>query len=85
MTFVEAGGWSETEVEERARLMGALGHPVRVRIVMQLLSQEHCVGSIVDCLGLPQPLVSRHLSVLRDVGVVAVERDEAGAVSLSDA
>jgi DNA-binding transcriptional ArsR family regulator len=74
MTFDEIDAWSDEEVEERARLMNALAHPVRVRIVARLLSNQHCVGGIVECLGLPQPLVSRHLAVLRDVGVVAVER-----------
>jgi DNA-binding transcriptional ArsR family regulator len=29
---------------------------------------------MVDCLDLPQPLVSRHLAVLRDAGIVAVEQ-----------
>jgi DNA-binding transcriptional ArsR family regulator len=29
-----------------------------------------CVGDMVDCLGLPQAFVSRHLAILRDAGVV---------------
>jgi len=33
------------------------------------------VGEIVDSLGLEQPSVSKHLRVLRDVGLVHVRRD----------
>ncbi len=32
------------------------------------------VGAIVAALGLPQPAVSKHLGVLREVGIVSVER-----------
>ena len=50
--------------------MQALAHPVRLRILEGLLSGECCVGGMVDCLGLPQPLVSRHLAILRGAGVL---------------
>ena len=33
------------------------------------------MGEIVDSLGLEQPSVSKHLRVLRDVGLVHVRRD----------
>ena len=33
------------------------------------------VGSIVECLGHPQALVSRHLKVLRQAGIVLAVRD----------
>lgn len=59
-------------VDEPAALLAALGHPVRLRIVAGLLGGDCCVGPMTACLGLPQPLVSRHLGVLRDAGVLAV-------------
>ncbi len=55
---------------ETSRVLQALGHPVRLRIVAGLLDGSCCVGPMVDCLGLPQPTVSRHLAVLREAGVV---------------
>jgi DNA-binding transcriptional ArsR family regulator len=64
---------SDAQLEERARLLSALGHTVRLRIIERLLSGECCVGNMVECLDLPQPLVSRHLAVLRDAGIVEVE------------
>jgi DNA-binding transcriptional ArsR family regulator len=37
--------------------------------------QERPVGDIVATLGLSQPSVSKHLRVLRDVGLVHLRRD----------
>lgn len=48
----------------------------RRREILEVLADrgEQAVGSLVVTLGLPQPTVSKHLAVLRDVGVVAVRR-----------
>jgi DNA-binding transcriptional ArsR family regulator len=40
-----------------------------------LAQQERPVGEIVAALGLEQPSVSKHLRVLRDVGLVRVRRE----------
>src|SRR5712692_3797190 len=40
-----------------------------------LAAREHPVGDIVVALSLAQPSVSKHLRVLRDVGLVDVRRD----------
>lgn len=53
-----------------ADVLRALSHPVRLRIVAGLLDGTCCVGPMTSCLDLPQPLVSRHLAVLRDAGIV---------------
>jgi DNA-binding transcriptional ArsR family regulator len=49
---------------------------VRRREIVDLLSRgrDHAVGEIVLKLGLPQPAVSKHLGVLRKVGLVTVLR-----------
>ena len=39
------------------------------------VSREISVGEIVDRLGLSQPTVSKHLKVLRDIGVVSVREE----------
>ena len=51
----------------------ALAEPNRLRIVEYLREKPHTVSSIVDRLRLPQPLVSKHLRVLREAGVVRVQ------------
>ncbi|MGH9026889.1 MAG: ArsR/SmtB family transcription factor [Acidimicrobiia bacterium] len=52
----------------------ALGEPVRWRIVELLACQQLCVCHLTQELGISQPLVSHHLRVLRDAGLVAGER-----------
>ncbi len=59
------------QLVQAAEILGALAHPVRLRIVCGLLDGSCCVGPMVDCLGLPQAFVSRHLSVLRRAGIVS--------------
>jgi DNA-binding transcriptional ArsR family regulator len=53
----------------------AVAEPRRRDILNYLALQERPVGEIVDSLGLEQPSVSKHLRVLRDVGLVHVRRD----------
>ena len=53
----------------------AVAEPRRREILNYLVLQERPVGDIVATLGLEQPSVSKHLRVLRDVGLVDVRRD----------
>lgn len=52
----------------------ALAEPQRWRIIELLAVEELCVCHLVEALDLPQPLVSHHLRVLRDAGLVESER-----------
>ena len=53
----------------------AVAEPRRREILNYLALQERPVGDIVATLGLEQPSVSKHLRVLRNVGLVHVRRD----------
>src|SRR6202022_1999331 len=53
----------------------AVAEPRRRDILNYLALQERSVSEIVDSLELEQPSVSKHLRVLRDVGLVHVRRD----------
>jgi DNA-binding transcriptional ArsR family regulator len=53
----------------------AVAEPRRRDILNYLALQERSVGEIVDSLSLEQPSVSKHLRVLKDVGLVHVRRD----------
>lgn len=56
-------------------VFNAIAEPRRREIVETLARDgELGVGSIVIALGLSQPAVSKHLAVLREVGVVAARR-----------
>src|SRR5688500_3522764 len=52
----------------------ALAEPLRWRILELLATEELCVCHLVEALGIAQPLVSHHLKVLRDAGLVDSER-----------
>jgi len=53
----------------------AVAEPRRREILNYLALDERAVGDIVAGLGLEQPSVSKHLRVLRDVGLVRVRRN----------
>ena len=53
----------------------AVGEQRRRDILEFLAIHERAVGDIVDALGLEQPSVSKHLRVLREVGLVDSRRD----------
>ena len=53
----------------------AVAEPRRRDILNFLALQERSVNEIVDSLSLEQPSVSKHLRVLKDVGLVNVRRD----------
>ena len=52
--------------------LGALSEPNRLRIVELLRGGPRSVNEIVERLSLSQPLVSKHLRVLREAGLVQV-------------
>ena len=55
-------------------LLKALAHPLRLAVVIALDDSPRCVHEIVDQFGEVQPVVSRHLGVLRDAGLVVGTR-----------
>lgn len=61
--------------EDVARLMKALGDPTRLRMLALLSCGELCVCHIEAALGLPQPTVSRQLTILKVAGLVTARRE----------
>ncbi len=61
-------------LDAAGEVLRALAAPVRIAIVLQLRESQRCVHELVDALGVPQPLVSQHLKILKAAGVVAGER-----------
>ncbi|MBI1423638.1 MAG: metalloregulator ArsR/SmtB family transcription factor [Gammaproteobacteria bacterium] len=53
----------------------ALSHEIRLRSLVLLQSQgELCVCELTHALGLSQPMISRHLALLREAGLVSDRR-----------
>lgn len=59
---------------EQAKIFKALGHPSRLLMVDALREGERCVCELQALVGDDLSTVSRHLSVLREAGVVASEK-----------
>jgi ArsR family transcriptional regulator, arsenate/arsenite/antimonite-responsive transcriptional repressor len=55
-------------------LARGLGDPLRWRIVELLASEQLCVAHLAEELAIGQPLVSHHLKVLREAGLVEADR-----------
>jgi DNA-binding transcriptional ArsR family regulator len=56
-------------------VFNAIAEPRRRELLDKLVDGERSVNELVELLGLTQPLVSKHLRVLREVGVVRVRDD----------
>jgi DNA-binding transcriptional ArsR family regulator len=81
------GGHSRVleDYEDVSELFRTLSSPVRVALVSLLTDGEMCVHELVDALGLPQPLVSQHLRILREADLVTrTRRGREVAYVLSD-
>ena len=78
-------------LEKAADLLRALAAPVRLAVVSELGDGQRCVHELQDRLsargrGISQPLLSQHLKVLRDAGlVIATRRGQERAYALVDA
>ena len=59
----------------KSTVFHALSDPVRMDIVSYLRDGEKCVCEIVPHLNFIQPLVSRHLKILKDAGIVRCRKD----------
>jgi DNA-binding transcriptional ArsR family regulator len=65
---------AKAEYKAQARIIKALAHPTRLFIVDELSRGERCVCELTDMIGVEMPTVSRHLSVLRNVGILEDEK-----------
>jgi ArsR family transcriptional regulator, arsenate/arsenite/antimonite-responsive transcriptional repressor len=61
--------------EEIARLLKVLGHPDRLAMVEALRFESWCVCELAVHLGLNKSAASKHLNALRELGVIAMEKD----------
>jgi ArsR family transcriptional regulator len=66
---------TETQLKQReADICFALADPTRINIVHALNEHPHNVNELTTELGIPQPMASRHLRILRERGLVQSTR-----------
>ena len=55
-------------------IIKVLGHPIRLKIIACLCSQQCNVKHLWECLELPQTIVSQHLTQLKNAGIISGKR-----------
>jgi len=63
---------SETgkNIDSQAAILKAIAHPVRLKILKQLMKGPSCVQKVNELLELSQPNLSQHLAALKKSGLV---------------
>jgi len=60
--------------EARARVLKALAHPTRLFIADELSRGERCVCELTAMIGADMSTVSRHLTMMKNAGIVDSEK-----------
>jgi len=61
-------------LEARAKVLKAMAHPSRLFIIEELEKGERCVCELTDMIGADVSTVSKHLSVLKQAGIVVDDK-----------
>jgi len=61
-------------LEAKAMVLKALGHPTRLWIAERLAEGERCVCELVEQLDVDFSTISKHLTVLKQAGVVVDDK-----------
>ncbi len=64
----------QNKYKTRSETMKALAHPTRLFIVDFLADGEKCVCEIVEQVGVDISTISKHLSVMKNAGLVEYEK-----------
>jgi DNA-binding transcriptional ArsR family regulator len=64
----------KAHLEARANVLKALAHPTRLFLVEVLSDKAHCVNELTDMIGVDISTVSKHLSILKNEGLVLDEK-----------
>ncbi|WP_088225191.1 metalloregulator ArsR/SmtB family transcription factor [Desulfosporosinus sp. FKB] len=62
------------QIELSAKVLKALGHPIRYKIVKFLLDEPKCVCKLTEDVEFSQSNLSQHLKILKEAGVLESER-----------
>jgi len=65
---------TQAKFEARAKIVKAMAHPTRLFIVDELSRGERCVCELTDMVGIDISTISKHLSVLKNAGIVQDEK-----------
>jgi ArsR family transcriptional regulator, arsenate/arsenite/antimonite-responsive transcriptional repressor len=61
-------------ISEYAQKLKAVGHPIRLKLLCLIDEEDDpCVTDLWRCLEQPQPVISQHLAILKENGIVSAE------------
>jgi len=60
----------------KADFIKGLSHPTRLQVIEFLKTGEASVGKLVEALGVEQSNLSRHLAMLRDLGILEARQEK---------
>lgn len=66
---------SKTDLEQIAEYLKVIAESNRLKILCILRKQEKCVCEIWQFLNLPQNLISHHLKILKDFGLIGSRKE----------
>jgi ArsR family transcriptional regulator len=61
--------------ESRAQILKAMAHASRLFIVEKLSEKSRCVGELTEMIGADTSTVSKHLSVLKNAGIISDRKE----------
>ena len=67
--------FSDHSLSPRAEIFKALGHPTRLFIATRLREVPHSVSELTRLIGADTSTVSKHLSVLKNAGVIRGQKE----------
>jgi DNA-binding transcriptional ArsR family regulator len=62
---------SDAVIESYAERLKVCGHPVRLKLLCMIEKENACVTELWHCLNQSQPVISQHLAVLKEKGIVS--------------
>ena len=65
---------TKSRYQARAKIIKAMSHPTRLFIVDELSKGQRCVWDLTEMIGNDISTVSKHLSILKNAGIVSDER-----------
>jgi ArsR family transcriptional regulator len=57
-------------LRQRIELLKVIAHPVRIKILEELIKGVKCVSDLTEFLEVSQPNISQHLALLRNHGII---------------
>jgi len=73
ISMEEKKSCKEHIIKSTAEKLKVCGHPLRLKMLCLIEKQDACVSDLWQCLNQSQPVISQHLAVLKEKGIVESE------------